>query len=59
MKSTLSSASANLLGLGLLFLAAVAPCSANVVTPEPADFAIGFGGVALGFVIWRNFRKAK
>ena len=44
---------------GLLLLATVSFAHATVFTPEPADYAIGFGAVALGFVIWRNSRKAR
>jgi hypothetical protein len=28
-------------------------------SPEPADYALGFGAASLGFIIWRNVRRAK
>ena len=28
-------------------------------SPEPADYALGFGAASLAFIIWRNVRRAK
>jgi len=28
-------------------------------SPEPADYALGFGAASLAFIVWRNVRRAK
>jgi hypothetical protein len=28
-------------------------------SPEPADYALGFGAASLAFIVWRNIRRAK
>jgi len=28
-------------------------------SPEPADYALGFGAASLAFIIWRNVRRSK
>ena len=59
MKLANASRSETTLLRGLALLATMGSSFGFVATPEPADYAIGFGAVALGFVIWRNFRRAK
>lgn len=46
--------------LSLLFLTLLVPAHAGVIsTPEPSSYALGFGAAALGFVVWRNRRRAR
>jgi hypothetical protein len=45
--------------LVFLVVAATAHAGPAPLTPEPADFALGFGGLALGFILWRNARRAR
>ena len=48
------------LGLAALFFAMGGVAQAAVpVSPEPADYAVGFGAATLVFVIWRNIRKSR
>jgi hypothetical protein len=42
-----------------LLATAVAANAVTPLTPEPSDFALGFGGLALGFIVWRNFRRSR
>ena len=42
-----------------LFLSAAGVSWAGAVTPEPADYAVGFGAATLAFVIWRNVRRSR
>jgi len=43
---------------GLVSLAA--PAHATLpASPEPADYALGFGAASLAFIVWRNIRRAK
>lgn len=28
-------------------------------SPEPADYALGFGAASLAFIVWRNVRRSR
>jgi hypothetical protein len=45
--------------LVFLVVAANAYAGPAPLAPEPADFALGFGGLALGYIVWRNARRAR
>ncbi|MEY2880158.1 MAG: hypothetical protein RLZZ15_2538 [Verrucomicrobiota bacterium] len=59
MKLQLARPSTLTLSRALAFLGTAVAANAVTLTPEPADFAVGFGGLALGFIVWRNFRRTR
>ena len=43
----------------LVSSAGMAMAGAPPSSPEPADYALGFGAASLAFIVWRNVRRAK
>lgn len=60
MKTSFRFAFGRSFSIAALFVASTAFAQALPVgTPEPADYALGFGVLTVGFVVWRNFRKGR
>lgn len=61
MKKLLRLNVGNVLSLAALFVssAALAVAIAPPSSPEPADYALGFGAASLAFIVWRNVRRAR